>query len=150
MQTTYIYHWESLAMQDVGPGDADVFTKDGRHTTVNLNLTSPAVERGANRLKVHVAYDVREGRRDNTHLRMDTDILIPLPSDWSDVRVLGAADLIANVVIFGKNHQWNPINVNTVNWIQTIDAKIDGPGDDTAGNAGLRINFAIPLEFRPA
>jgi hypothetical protein len=38
--------------------------------------------------------------------------------------------------------------VNTVNWIQTLEAKIDGPGDDTSGNAGLRINFAIPLEFR--
>lgn len=147
MQTTYLYHWESLMMQDVGPGDADVFTKSGRHTTVKLNLTEPVEEHHARHLRVHVVYDVIEGRRDYTHLRMDTDILIPLPSDWANVRVLGAADFTTNMVIHGKNHRWNPVNA-TVNWIQTIEAKIDGPGDDTAGNAGLSINFAIPLDYQ--
>jgi len=149
MQTNYVYSWESLSMQDVGPGDDEVNTKDGRHTTVKLNLTKPVVEPQASRLKVHVVYDVIEGRRDYTHLQMSTDILIPLPTDWSQVRVQGVADFRTNMVIYGKNHRWNPVDVNTASWMQTLEAKIDGPGDDADGNAGLRINFAIPLDYQP-
>ena len=149
MRTNYVYSWESLRMQDVGPGDADVHTKDGRHTTVRLNMTRPVVEPQASRLKVHVVYDVIEGRRDYTHLQMSTDILIPLPNDWTEVAVHGAADFSTDMVIYGKNHRWNSVDVNAVNWIQTLEAKIDGSGDDTEGNAGLRINFAIPLEYQP-
>jgi len=149
MQTTFIYHWESLTMQNVGPGDDDVVTKSGRHTTILLNLTKPIVEQHADRLRLHVVYDVIEGRWDNTHLRLDTDILIPLPSDWTDVKVTGAADFTSRMVIYGRNHGWNPVSVNAVNWLQTIEAKIDGTGPDTVlGNTGLRINFAIPLEFQ--
>ena len=147
-ETTYVYSWEALRMEDVGPGDADVTTKDGRHTTVMLNMTRPVVEPQASRLKVHVVYDVIEGRRDFTHLQISSDILIPLPNDWTRVAVRGAADFNTNMVIYGKNHRWNPVDVNAVNWIQTLEAKIDGPGDDTEGNAGLRINFAIPLEYQ--
>ena len=146
--TNYFYTWELLRMQDVGPGDDEVNTKDGRHTTVKLNLTRPVVEPQASRLKVHVVYDVIEGRRDYTHLQMSEDILIPLPNDWTQVTVQGAADFNTRMVIYGKNHRWNPVNVNTVNWMQTLEAKIDGPGDDAEGNAGLRINFAIPLEYQ--
>lgn len=150
MKIDYLYSWESLTMQDVGPGDADVNTQSGRHTTVKINLTKPVVEPQAKRLKVHVVYDVIEGRSDYTHLKMDTDILIPLPNDWTNVTLQGAADFIANMVIYGKNHQWNSVNVNAVNWIQTLEAKIDGPGDDTMGNAGMHINFAIPLDYKLA
>ena len=44
MQTNFVYSWESLKMQDVGPGDDEVNTKDGRHTTVKLNMTKPMVK----------------------------------------------------------------------------------------------------------
>lgn len=147
MNTIYVYAWEMLKMEDVGPGDADVTTKSGRHTTVKLKLSKPIIEPNAKHLKTHVVYDVIEGHKDYTHLQMSTDILMPIPSDWSNVKVTGAADFSVNMVIYGKNHRWNSINVNSVNWIQTLEAKIDGPGDDNEGNAGLRINFAIPLEY---
>ena len=150
MKTLITYYWESVKMEDVGPGDADVYTKSGRHTTVKIKLTRPVVEQQAKRLKVHVVYDVIEGRKDFTHLQMSTDILIPLPSDWANVTVQGVADFNLNMVIYGKNHRWNPVNVNSVNWIQTLEAKIDGPGDDNEGNAGLRTNFAIPVEYTEA
>jgi len=147
MNTIYMYSWELLKMEDVGPGDADVTTKSGRHTTVRLKLSTPVVEPNGKRMKTHVVYDVIEGRKDYTHLQMSTDILMPIPSDWSNVKIVGAADFSVNMVIYGKNHRWNSINVNSVNWIQILEAKIDGPGDDTEGNAGLRINFAIPVEY---
>jgi hypothetical protein len=142
-----MYSWEYRKMEDVGPGDADVCTKSGRHTTVKLNLSAPVVESNADRMKTHVVYDVIEGRKDYTHLQMSTDILIPIPKDWSNVKVTGASDFHRKMVFCGKNHRWNSIDANSVNWIQTLEAKIDGPGDDTEGNAGLRINFAIPLEY---
>jgi hypothetical protein len=147
MTTELMYSWEALKMEDVGPGDADVCTKSGRHTTVKINVTKPAVELQAHRLRVHVVYDVIEGRKDYTHLQMSSDILIPLPSDWKNVSVKGVADFNARTVIYGKNHRWNSFNVNSVNWIQTLEAKIDGPGDDNEGNAGLRISFAIPVSY---
>ena len=146
--TNLLHHWESREMQNVGPGDADVHTKSNRTTTVKLNLTAPVVEQQAKRLKIHVVYDVIEGRSDFTHLQMATDILIPLPADWGSVRILGAADFPADMVIVGKNHQWNPVDVSTVNWIQRLHVKVDGPGDDASGNAGLSVNFVIPLDFQ--
>jgi hypothetical protein len=148
--TLIIFHWESLKMQDVGPGDADVYTKSGRHTTVKIKLTKPIVEEHAKRLKTHVIYDIIEGRKDWTHLHMSTDILIPLPHDWVNVKTLGVADFNVDMVIHGKNHRWNPVYHNTVNWIMALEAKIDGPGDDDEGNAGLRIDFAIPVEYAEA
>ena len=42
------------------------------------------------------------------------------------------------------------MSVNGVNWIQTLEAKIDGPCDDNEGNTGLRMNFAIPVEYTQA
>jgi hypothetical protein len=42
-------------------------------------------------------YDVIEGRRDYTHLQMSTDILIPLPNDWTEVTVHGAADFSTDI-----------------------------------------------------
>lgn len=147
MNIVYMYSWEQRKMEDVGPGDADVCTKSGRHTTVILNLSKPVVESNANRIKTHVVYDVIEGRKDYTHLQMSTDILMPIPTDWSNVKLTGASDVKTKMVFCGKNHKWNSIDVNSVNWIQKLEAKIDGPGDDTEGNAGLRINFAIPLEY---
>ena len=150
MNTLITHYWESLKTEDVGPGDADVTTKDGRHTTVKVKLTRPVVETQAKRLKSHVIYDVIEGRSDYTHLQMSTDILIPLPNDWINVKVQGTADFNVNMVIYGKNHRWNPVSVNGVNWIQTLEAKIDGHGDDNEGNTGLRMNFAIPVEYTQA
>jgi hypothetical protein len=108
------------------------------------------VELEANRMKTHVVYDVIEGRHDYTHLQMSTDILIPIPSDWVDVKVPGVSDFAISMVIYGKNHRWNSINANSVSWIQSLEAKIDGQGDDIEGNAGLRINFAIPVEYGQA
>jgi len=147
MNVDYLFSWESVNMEWIGGGDPDVFTKGGRYTEVKLDLTKPAFEQQAHRLKVHLVYDVIEVRRNNTHLQMNTDILIPVPADWVNVRLPGAADFKADLMIAGKNHRWNSIDVNEVDWIQTMEAKIDGPGDDTEGNAGVRINFAIPLEY---
>jgi hypothetical protein len=148
MQTTLLYSWESITMQDVGPGDADVCTKSGRHTSVKINLTRPILESNAKRLKMHVVYDVIEGRSDYTHLQMSMDIFVPLPVDWTNIKVPESANFLASFVVYGKNHRWNQVNISpAINWLQTIEAKIDGPGDDAEGNAGLRINFAIPLEY---
>jgi len=146
-ETIFGQSWESMEMESIGPGDPDVNTKDGRITTVKINLTRPEAEPQATRLKVHVIYDVIEGRRDFTHLQMNRDILLGLPFDWRNVVVKNAADFNFEMVVSGKNHQWIPIDVSECNWIQSIEAKIDGPGDDNSGNAGLRIVFAIPLEF---
>ncbi|MCU0703251.1 MAG: hypothetical protein MUF18_04590 [Fimbriiglobus sp.] len=147
MKTLYLFSREMRTMEDVGPGDADVHTKSGRHTNIQLKITRPVVEPNGKRLRCKVVYDVIEGRRDFTHLQLVTDVLMPLPSDWSNVKVLGAADFSINMVVNGKNHQWIPVNVNSVNWIQELKVKIDGPGNDTEGNAGLRFDLAIPLEY---
>ncbi len=148
MESTIVaYSWELLKMQDVGPGDADVCTKGGRHTTVKLNLTRPILEPLSKRIKMHVVYDVIEGRKDYTHLQMSTDILIPVPTDWTQVKVPGGSEFNTTMVVYGRNHRWIPLSVGLCNWIQTLEVKIDGPGDDQEGNAGLRINFAIPVEY---
>jgi hypothetical protein len=122
----------------------------GRFTEVSIELTAPVVEPQASRLRAHLIYDVKEGRRDYTHLQMSRDILMPLPNNWTQVAVLGAGNFGTDMVIYGKNHRWNSVDVNAVNWIQMFEAKIDGPGDDIDGNAGVRINFAISLEYQLA
>lgn len=146
MNTIYTHHWEKRRMEVI-EGDAEVNTKSGRFTTVEIRISQPTVWPDEKRMKVMVTYDITEGWANYTHLQMVEEIVMPMPNNWSNVQVIGAADFYLHTVIHGKNHRWNPINTNSVNWIQRIYAKIDGPGDDNEGNAGLIINFAIPVEY---
>ncbi len=141
------YYWESRRMESIGPGDSDVYTQNGRFTEVEIVCTHPEVIE--DHLQIGVTYDVKEGQEDYTNLQMIRDIEIPLPGNWKNVKVLDSADFHLETVFYGKNHKWNPVKTNlpTNQWIRSIYAKIDGIGDDE-GNAGLRINFSIPVEYK--
>jgi hypothetical protein len=144
MKTNLYKFWQCIDMDSIGPGDDDVYTKRGRHTDISISMSKPTLD--GKRLKTQVVYNINEGRRDYTHLTLTKDVIIPFPSNWKKVTILGADAYQVDMTIYDKNHKWNPIGINTVNWIQRLEVKIDGPGGDADGNAGIRIHFNIPVE----
>ena len=149
-EMTIIQNWKSMEMEHVGGGDADVFTKSGRYTNVSVKIEKPSIEKyGAtsNCIKTNLVYDIKEGRHNHTHLQMVRNIIVPLPSDITDIKIPGAKEYRFQGSIRGQNHKWNSMDIHTVNWIQDMKIKIDGKGDDDEGNAGIDINFAIPITY---
>lgn len=149
MKTTLLSLWQNTSMQLISGGDADICTKNGRLTRVTLSMSQPAVEQlgGHGVIRSHVVLDIEEARSNYTHLQMDADLKIPFPEEMRNLRVLGAREFTTSFHVFGKNHRWIPVQNNSVNWIQSLFVKVDGPGDDADGNAGMMVNLAIPVEF---
>jgi hypothetical protein len=143
------YNFESVDMISIGPGDADVVTKSGRHTEVLVDIQVPQVDEANHRLRTHLIYRIKEGRHDYTTLELNRDVYIPVPTNWKNITLPGLTAFRLETVYFGQNHRWNDISVNWLDsFMSLISVKIDGKGDeDKDGNAGIRIVFYVPVEY---
>jgi hypothetical protein len=145
---TLVYFHEVPSVPWIGGGDPDVFSKPGRRTRMILEANSLRVREDGKALLVHIAYDVMEMRSNNTHLRYEGDVSIPVPLDWNAkvLQFADVADFYLQTTFVGQNHMWNEININQPNsCIQSARAKVDGPGDDNQGNAALQVTFRVPV-----
>ena len=132
----------------IGGGDPDVYTKSGRQTRLMIQVNNLRVTEEGKALTAHLVYDVLEMHSNNTNLRYEGDVEIPVPYDWNAkvLQIADVTDVDVQTVIAGENHQWNDITVNTVNsCVQSLRARLDGEGRDDQGNAALQLTFRIPV-----
>ncbi|MBD2328210.1 hypothetical protein [Alkalinema sp. FACHB-956] len=145
---TLVHFHEVPSVPWIGGGDPDIFSKSGRKTRMILEANDLRVREDGKALLVRLTYDVKEMRTNNTHLRYEGEVSIPVPLDWN-AKVLQLADVTdfyLQTTFVGENHQWNEINLNTPNsCLQSARAKVDGPGNDDQGNAALQVTFRIPV-----
>jgi hypothetical protein len=144
---TIVYSYEVTSVPWIGGGDADITSKSKRITRMILEANNLRMTEDGKALLVHLVYDVKEMRTNNTQLRYEGDVRIPTPVDWKRmVQFSDVTDFYLQTNIGGENHQWNEITVNTPNsCIQNARARIDGPGNDDQGNAALQVTFRIPV-----
>jgi hypothetical protein len=144
---TIVYSYEFTSVPWIGGGDADITSKPKRITRMILEANNLRMTEDGKALLVHLVYDVKEMRTNNTQLRYEGDVRIPTPLNWKRmVQFSDVTDFYLQTNIGGENHQWNEITVNTPNsCIQNARARIDGPGNDDQGNAALQVTFRIPV-----
>jgi hypothetical protein len=144
---TIVYSYEVTSVPWIGGGDADITSKPKRITRMILEANNLRMTEDGKALLVHLVYDVKEMRTNNTQLRYEGDVRIPTPVNWKKmVQFSDVTDFYLQTNIGGENHQWNEITVNTPNsCIQNARARIDGPGNDDQGNAALQVTFRIPV-----
>jgi hypothetical protein len=144
---TIVYSYEVTSVPWIGGGDADITSKPKRITRMILEANNLRMTEDGKALLVHLVYDVKEMRTNNTQLRYEGDVRIPTPLNWKRmVQFSDVTDFYLQTNIGGENHQWNEITVNTPNsCIQNARARIDGPGNDDQGNAALQVTFRIPV-----
>jgi hypothetical protein len=136
-------------MNSDGPGDEDVNTQSGRQTRVKIKTTTPAPAASGQEIQVFVDYSVEEVRKDNTHLSGRIIATIQLESGLTFNRFGdGFKDATYSESIGGEQHNWMDISsasgiVGSV--LQWCSIKIDGRGDDTNGNTGLKGHLSVPL-----
>jgi hypothetical protein len=146
--TTVLHYHEITSVPWIAGGDADLTTKAGRKTRMILEADNLRVSEDGKAIFVRLAYDLLEMRTNNTNLRYEGDVRIPVPltRDAKVLQLAEVADFYLQTNFTGENHQWNEISVNLPNsCIQSARAKIDGPGSDNQGNAALQVTFRIPV-----
>ena len=132
----------------VGGGDPDVFTQPGRRTQLTIQVNDLRITEDGRALTAHIVYNVLEMRPDNTNLRYEGDVPIPIPLDWNAkaLQITDVTDFDLTTVFVGQNHQWNEIQFNLVNsCLQSVRARFDAKGRDDQGNAALELTFRIPV-----
>lgn len=136
-------------LQHVGGGDPDVFTKGGRWTGVSVVTLRPQVPATLDSVSIIIQYDVRERRRNYTHLSGTTTVRFLADSGYRILQVgPGGIDAHYYEEWPGENHQWNDISHApgiAGSYFRTLDIRFDGRGDDDQGNAGLRGLMEVPV-----
>lgn len=145
---TLIHFHEVPSVPWIGGGDPDIFSKPGRKTRMILEADNLRIREDGKALLVHVVYDVKEMRSNDTQLRYEGDVQIPVPLDWNGklLQFADVSDFYLQTTFVGQNHQWNEITINQQNsCIQSARARVDGKGDDDQGNAALQVTFRVPV-----
>lgn len=136
-------------LQHVGGGDSDVFTKGGRWTGVSVVTLRPQVPATLDSVSIIIQYDVRERRKNHTHLSGTTTVRFHADSGYRILQVgPGGVDAHYYEEWPGQNHQWNDISHApgiAGSYFRTLDIRFDGEGDDDQGNAGLRGLMEVPV-----
>lgn len=129
----------------VGGGDADVVSKKGRMTQVDVVTRDIQLERTY--LNLTVQYDVREMRKDYTHLSKSETFRLPAPDGFC-ITGLSPRSRHAQFreVFVGKDHSFHDVTHRVPNsYFSSLVIRFDGKGRDDTGNAQLRGTLAVPV-----
>ncbi|MBC6430247.1 hypothetical protein FM036_05110 [Nostoc sp. HG1] len=131
----------------LGGGDPDVNSKSGRQTFVSVT-TSNLINYGRH-LTIDVTYDIKEARKDYTHLRKSEAFRIPAPFGYCISEYgFNKTHTNYNGTFVGQNHNFNNIsqeeNVRD-SFFESLNIRFDGKGDDHQGNAQLTGTISIPV-----
>jgi hypothetical protein len=133
-----------------GGGDADVCTKDGRRTSVNVIVNRLRVSPDNNYVLAQITYNIKEMRSNFTQLKSVDTVEIPIPYECvgKKVKIVDTTDFSYSNVFLGKNHDWNSISAPyPTSIVQSGELKFDGPGRDDRGNASLKLVLRAWVEI---
>lgn len=133
--------------QVVGNGDADVFSKPGRTTTITIHAEAPTVTPNKKECTVTGEMEIHEDAPDNTTLRGYFSITYTAPEGrW--IAACGRTatkSLEYSRRIRGENHKWNTVTGLAGTVFKRLAFRFDGNGDDDRGNAKLSGRIRVPI-----
>jgi hypothetical protein len=140
--------YASGQLRHAGGGDADIFTKPGRQTRVELNTNNMRVDDAGNNILVDVFYSVREMRTNNTFLTWSGTSQLPIPQDARKhtIVIRDSRNYKQSWIVLGQQHQPMPLDNVEGTIIERGQYRIDGSGDDT-NNAGIQLSMRIDLRY---
>lgn len=130
-------------------GDADIYSKSGRTTQVQLKVERLRISNDKRYVIARVDCMITETASNHTRLRYLDNIKIPVPRGWQSRRVrIGndARELNVQFTVSGEQHDWVEVPINDDGTIvEDAYVKIDGRGDDDEGNARLSLHLDVPI-----
>ena len=135
-----------------GGGDADVYTKPGRTTKVDLVVDNIRPAEDWKSILVDVFYSVKEMARNNTFLRWRGTAELPIPIDAQRGRIqlMDVRDFSRSWYVRGEVHDQLDVPSTTGTVIGNGSVyRIDGKGDDQS-NAQIDLHLAVPLAYDDA
>lgn len=142
-----IPNFEITQVPSDGSGDADVNTQPGRNTIVTVRSVGLTLSPDAKGLQFTLIYSIREGSPDHTHLESRTKVVLPAPRGSRIVKFgQGVTDVAFAKVFTGRNHDFNDVSGEVQgSYLNSLEVKFDGKGDDDQGNARLKASIVIPV-----
>ena len=151
----FLDDWALEKVSWVQGGDADVNTKNGRNTKVDITVDRLRVSPCTNYVLARVTYSVKELSSNYTKLSSTKTVEIPIPQsdtgtgEGTFVRLISTVGYTFSKVIPGKDHEWHDIATPSPNCIvKSGEFKFDGSGRDDKGNAQLKLSFRGFVEIR--
>lgn len=147
-QTVASSQYSSGRLNHAGGGDADVFSKPGRTTLVELKTSNVRPSDDWQNILVDVFYSVKEMRTNNTFLTWNGTAALPVPVDARkhSVRIGDTRNYNGSWHVQGQVHDWIQLTDTANSVIQSGSYRIDGKGDDQQ-NAGVQLSLAVPVLY---
>lgn len=141
-------NYASGPLRHAGGGDADVFTKSGRRTRVELRTDNMRVDDAGTNILLDVFYSVREMASNFTLLTWSGAAVLPIPADAREHTVVieDTRNYSQSWMVLGKHHDWMDLEGVDGTVIERGQYRIDGPGDDQA-NAGIQLVLRVHLKY---
>ena len=148
VNTTAKQSFASGQLRHAGGGDADVFTKPGRQTRVELTTSNMRVDDPGNNILVDVFYSVREMRTNNTFLIWSGTAHLPIPADARKhtIVIQDTTNYNQSWIVLGQHHEWMELDNVGGTVVERGQYKIDGPGADLS-NAGVQMSLRANLRY---
>ena len=148
VNTTAKQSFASGQLRHAGGGDADVFTKPGRQTRVELTTSNMRVDDPGNNILVDVFYSVREMRTNNTFLTWSGTAQLPIPADARKhtIVIQDTTNYNQSWIVLGQHHEWMELDNVGGTVVERGQYKIDGPGTDLS-NAGVQMSLRANLRY---
>ncbi|MDO9712010.1 hypothetical protein [Paracraurococcus lichenis] len=148
VNTTTKQDYASGHLRLAGGGDADIFSKPGRQTRVELNTSNLRVDDAGGNILVDVFYSVREMRTNNTFLTWSGTAQLPIPADARKhaAVIQDTRNYTQSWIVLGEHHDWMPLDNVEGTIVERGQYRIDGPGDDL-DNAGIQLTLRAGLRY---
>jgi hypothetical protein len=141
--------YSSGRMKFSGGGDADIYSKPGRQTRVELRTSNIRADDQWKNVLIDVYYSVKEMRSNNTFLTWSGTAALPIPLDSTryTVAIKDIRNYAGSWIVKGQVHDPLSLNDTANTVIMRGEYRIDGKGDDQ-DNAGFDIELAVPVRYQ--
>jgi hypothetical protein len=147
INTTARQDYASGRLRLAGGGDADVFTKPGRQTRVELRTSNLRVDQAGRVILLDIFYSVREMRSNNTFLTWSGTAELPFPqAALANTIVIQDTSYNHSWIVIGQHHEWLELANTGGTVIERGQYRIDGSGDDL-DNAGIQLSLVVHLSY---
>lgn len=148
INTTTQQSYASGPLRHAGGGDADVYTKPGRQTRIELRTDNMRVDDAGNNVLMDVYYAVREMRSNNTFLTWSGTARLPIPQDARKhaVVIQDSRNFNRSWIVLGQHHDWMELDGADGTVVERGQYRIDGKGDDLT-NAGVQLALRVNLRY---
>jgi hypothetical protein len=144
---TQFVEWTEIAQ--VGGGDPDVNSKNGRPTHVTFETSNLSLAPDGRSISITLVYSVKEGQKNFTHLKKEGNVVLPVPEGFK-VKSVGEGKGHANYseTYQSEDHEWHDVKEKVKDsFVSSLEVKFDGKGDDDKGNARVKFTLAMPVEL---